>query len=80
VGVLAGYPLMGVNVTMTGYKVRDKESTEMAFKVASSMALREALRREIAALRARFNSRFYSGRLMARSSATSMPDVAKSII
>ncbi len=44
VGVLAGYPLMGVNVSLIGYKTRDKESTEMAFKVASSMALREALK------------------------------------
>lgn len=44
VGVLAGYPLMGVGVTFLSYKVRDKESTEMAFKVAASMALREALK------------------------------------
>jgi len=44
VGVLAGYPLMGVKVTFISYKVRDKESTEMAFKVATSMALREALK------------------------------------
>jgi len=44
VGVLAGYPLMGVKVTLISFKMRDKESTEMAFKVASSMALREALK------------------------------------
>jgi elongation factor G len=44
VGVLAGYPLMGVKVTLTNFKMRDKESTEMAFKVAASMALREALK------------------------------------
>lgn len=44
VGVLAGYPLMGVKVTLSDFKMRDKESTEMAFKVASSMALREALK------------------------------------
>jgi len=44
VGVLAGYPLMGVKITFTSYRVRDKESTEMAFKVATSMALREALK------------------------------------
>lgn len=44
VGVLAGYPLMGVKITLLNYKTRDKESTEMAFKVAASMALREALK------------------------------------
>ncbi|NJL25197.1 MAG: elongation factor G, partial [Calothrix sp. SM1_5_4] len=44
VGVLAGYPLMGVCITLLSYKTRDKESTEMAFKVASSQALREALK------------------------------------
>ncbi len=44
VGVLAGYPLMGVKVTFLNYKTRDKESTEMAFKIAASMALREALK------------------------------------
>lgn len=44
VGVLAGYPLTGVNISLLSVKTRDKESTEMAFKVASSQALREALR------------------------------------
>jgi elongation factor G len=44
VGVLAGYPLRGVQITLLSVKTRDKESTEMAFKVASSMALREALK------------------------------------
>ncbi len=44
VGVLAGYPLIGVNILLQAYKTRDKESTEMAFKVAASMALREALK------------------------------------
>lgn len=44
VGVLAGYPLMGVSISVTNIKTRDKESTEMAFKVAASMALREALK------------------------------------
>ena len=43
VGVLAGYPLMGVKISLLNFKTRDKESTEMAFKVASSQALREAL-------------------------------------
>ena len=45
VGVLAGYPLTGVTVTLLSYQTRDKESTEMAFKVAAGQALREALRK-----------------------------------
>ncbi len=44
VGVLAGYPLMGAKVSLVAVKTRDKESTEMAFKVAASTALREALK------------------------------------
>jgi elongation factor G len=44
VGVLAGYPLMGVQISLISLKTRDKESTEMAFKVATSQALREALK------------------------------------
>jgi elongation factor G len=44
VGVLAGYRLMGVQITLLSVKTRDKESTEMAFKVAASQALREALK------------------------------------
>ncbi len=44
VGVLAGFPLTGVHVSLLNFKTRDKESTEMAFKVAASMALREALK------------------------------------
>jgi elongation factor G len=44
VGVLAGYPLMGVQISLLNVKTRDKESTEIAFKVAASQALREALK------------------------------------
>jgi elongation factor G len=44
VGVLAGYPLMGVQISLVKVLTRDKESTEMAFKVAASQALREALK------------------------------------
>ena len=40
-GIVAGYPLIGVRATLTGGAFRDVESTEMAFKVAGSMALRE---------------------------------------
>ncbi|MGE4132298.1 MAG: elongation factor G [Bdellovibrionales bacterium] len=45
VGVLAGYSLIGVKITLLAIQTRDKESTEMAFKIAASQALREALSR-----------------------------------
>jgi elongation factor G len=45
VGVLAGFSLIGVHVSLLNFRTRDKESTEMAFKVAASMALREALKK-----------------------------------
>ena len=45
VGILAGYALTGVGVTLLSYEARDKESTEMAFKIAAGQALREALRK-----------------------------------
>jgi elongation factor G len=35
---------MGVQISLLNVKTRDKESTEMAFKVAASQALREALK------------------------------------
>ena len=44
VGALAGYSLMGVGVSVAGIKTRDQESTEMAFKVAASLAFREAIK------------------------------------
>lgn len=44
VGALAGYSLMGVLIRLAGVRTRDQESTEMAFKVASSLAFREAIR------------------------------------
>lgn len=44
VGMLAGYPLTGVGVSLVSVKTRDKESTEMAMKVASAQAFREALK------------------------------------
>ena len=41
-GVLAGYPLQGVKVTLFDGSYHDVDSSEVAFKVAASMALREA--------------------------------------
>ena len=40
-GVLAGYPLLGVNVELYDGSFHDVDSSEVAFKTAASMALRE---------------------------------------
>ncbi len=42
-GVLAGYPLVDIQVTLVDGSYDEEASSEMAFKVAASMALREAL-------------------------------------
>ena len=42
-GVLAGHRLMGLRATLTGGSFDDTDSSEMAFKIAASMALREAV-------------------------------------
>ncbi|WP_433870298.1 elongation factor G [Saccharopolyspora sp. CA-218241] len=41
-GVLAGYPLVGVKVTLLDGQYHEVDSSEMAFKVAGSMAMKEA--------------------------------------
>ena len=42
-GVLAGHRLMGLRATLTGGSFDDTDSSEMAFKIAASMALRDAV-------------------------------------
>jgi elongation factor G len=42
-GILAGYPLIDVKVTLTDGSYHDVDSNEMAFKIAGSMAIKNAV-------------------------------------
>ncbi|EWC63549.1 Translation elongation factor G [Actinokineospora spheciospongiae] len=44
-GVLAGYPLVGLKLTLLDGAYHEVDSSEMAFKVAGSMAMKEAARK-----------------------------------
>jgi elongation factor G len=44
-GVLAGYPMVDVKVTLTDGAYHDVDSSELAFKIAGSMAFKDAARR-----------------------------------
>jgi elongation factor G len=43
-GVLAGYPLVGIRLTLLDGQHHEVDSSEMAFKIAGSMVLKEAAR------------------------------------
>ncbi|MTD57743.1 elongation factor G [Amycolatopsis pithecellobii] len=49
-GVLAGYPLVGLKVTLLDGAYHEVDSSEMAFKIAGSMALKEAAKKASPAL------------------------------
>ena len=42
-GVVAGYPIIGIRASIVDGSFHDVDSSEMAFKIAASMALREAV-------------------------------------
>ena len=49
-GVLAGYPLVGVKLTLLDGQYHEVDSSEMAFKIAGSMVMKEAARKADPAL------------------------------
>jgi elongation factor G len=49
-GILAGYPLVGLKVTLVDGGYHEVDSSEMAFKIAGSMVLKEAARKASPAL------------------------------
>jgi elongation factor G len=45
-GVLAGYPLVDIRATLTGGSYHEVDSSEMAFKIAGSIALKKGVRQD----------------------------------
>ena len=44
-GVIAGYPVMDVKVSLVDGSFHPVDSSEMAFRIAASMAVKDALRK-----------------------------------
>ncbi|MGB7566643.1 MAG: elongation factor G [Chitinivibrionales bacterium] len=49
-GVLSGYPLLGIRIVLKRVSFREDDSTEMAFKIAGSMAFKNACGRSAPAI------------------------------
>ena len=71
-GIRAGYPVVDVRVTLVDGKFHDTDSSEIAFKIAGSLAFEEAARRaKPALLEPIFAVEVVAPRSWAMSSATS---------